>query len=153
MDNYSEYIKRIKRLAGIKEKTPKQYLIKITFLKNLVAESLNEHNVYKNFQNSSNRYVFHPESTNPPVKAHYHVYPSNSKNELYAANLIDGKAHHKKNRGLSIPQKEADELRSLGVNLPKNNILETIFIDEFQELQLLNEDSNGDDSFYLMVEE
>jgi len=53
------------------------------------------------------------------------VYPSNSKKELYAVNVDDGKAHHKNNKGHVVPGKEADELRTLGVQIPKTNILES----------------------------
>ncbi len=67
---------------------------------------------------------YHPEKPSIPVKAHYHIVPSKSKEELYAVNVDDGKAHHKSNRGHIVLRKEADELRSLGVNIPSNNIFE-----------------------------
>jgi hypothetical protein len=141
------YLKRFKALAGIRATTKNSYLIKITF-QVIVAESLNEHNIYSNFKNSTNRYMYHPESTNPPVKAHYQVYPQKGKSELYAVLVDDGKAHHKKNRGYQIPKKEADELRSLGVNLPDNNILEII---TRPAVQILNEEVYVDNTIYILI--
>ena len=84
-----------------------------------------EHNQYTQFQKTTNRYTYHPENSSIPVKAHYHIYPSNSKKELYAVNVDDGTAHHKCNRGYVVPKKEAEELRSLGVEIPNDNILES----------------------------
>lgn len=40
-------------------------------------------------------------------------------------NVDDGTAHHKSNRGYVVPKKEAEELRSLGVKIPNDNILES----------------------------
>ncbi len=149
MEKRFKYLKRFYELIGEKEKF-EQYLIKITFPTGVVSESLNEHKVFQNFLNSSNRYNYHPETTNPPVKAHYHIYPLNSKQELYAVNVDDGKAHHKKNRGIIVPHKEADELRKLGVKLPDNNILETKSISEIYNIQILNERINEDNIIYLI---
>ena len=142
-----KYLKRFKELAGIKNPSEVPYLIKITFTK-IVSESLNEHNVYTNFKKTTNRYTLHAETTHPPVKAHYQVYPNNSKTELYAIRVEDGKAHHRKNRGFQIPKREADELRSLGVSLPPDNILETI---SASEIQVLNEDLHQDNPIYLLI--
>lgn len=83
-----------------------------------------EHEKYTQFKKTTNIYTYHPENPSIPVKAHCHVFPSNSKKELYAVNVDDGKAHHKSNSGHIVPRKEADELRSLGVNIPANNLLE-----------------------------
>jgi hypothetical protein len=96
-----------------------------------------EHNQYTQFQKTTNRYTYHPKNPSIPFKAHYHIYPSNSKKELYAVNLDDGTAHHKSNRGYVVPKKEAEELRFLGVKIPNDNILES-------NLQTINE-SNSDD--------
>ncbi|MEI9954927.1 MAG: hypothetical protein WDM90_01105 [Ferruginibacter sp.] len=86
-----------------------------------------EHESIKRFQKSTNRYYFHPESTNPPVKGHYHVVPSKGNEEIYAVNL-DGTAHHKINKGYQIPKKEAEELKRLGVNINDDRIIESIDI-------------------------
>jgi len=126
---YSEFIRRFKKLANIKEDLGEPYFIKITLTKGLVAESLNEHNVYNNFPKSTRRYMYHPDSTNPPAKAHCQVYPPNSKKEIYVVCKADGKAHHRKNEGYLVSTKEADELRTLEVKLPTDNILETLLID------------------------
>lgn len=152
MERYNEFIKKFRRLAGINEIEPKEYIVKVTFFLGLVEENLNEHLVYKNFQNSTNRYTYHPEQTNPPVKAHYHIYPEKSKDELYAVNVVDGKAHHKKNRGHIVPKKEADELRSMGVKLPLNNILESLTIYELEQRQIINESVNFENCVYLLIE-
>lgn len=81
------------------------------------------------------------------MKAHFHIFPSNSKDELYSVYVETGKAHHKKNRGYQIPKKEAEELRSLGVQIHKNNILESVKF-------TLNED-NYDNylTFFLIIDE
>lgn len=151
MEKNNEFLQRFRKLAGLKESSGKPYLIKITFIKGLVTESLNEHNTYSNFQNSTNRYMYHAQSTNPPVKAHYQVYPKNGKSELYAVCVDDGKAHHKKNRGHQVPKKEANELRSLGVKLPDNNILEAEFIIYMSESQILNEAMNEENTIYILI--
>lgn len=115
---------RNQELAGIKPSNfLNRYAIQITIHR--PTGLLLEHEQYKQFQRTTNRYTFHPENPSIPVQAHYHVYPSNSKKELYAVNVDDGKAHHKSNRGHTVPRKEADELRTLGVKIPANNILES----------------------------
>jgi hypothetical protein len=67
--------------------------------------------------------MYHPDNPDIPVKAHYHIYPNNGKQEIYAVNM-DGSAHHKNNRGFEVPNKEAKELRKLGVEIPVNRIIE-----------------------------
>mgnify|MGYP000916884522 CR=1 FL=1 len=128
--------KRFQELAGI---SPSNFLniyaIQITIHR--PDGMLIEHNQYTQFQKTTNRYTYHPENPSIPVKAHYHIYPSNSKKELYAVNVDDGTAHHKSNRGYVVPKKEAEELRSLGVKIPNDNILES-------KLFTINE-SNSDD--------
>lgn len=121
------HIKRFQELAGLKESDiyKSQYAIQITIDKPDNIGLLLEHEQYKKFKKTNNRYTKHPENPAIPVKAHYHIYPSNSKEELYAVNVDDGKAHHKKNRGHIVPKKEADELRTLGVQIPTDNILES----------------------------
>ena len=118
-------LKRFRELAGLKDSdTPEDgYLIKITI--EAPTDFLFEHETYTKFKKTTNRYTYHPENTDIPVKAHYHVYPAKSKKELYAVNVEDGKAHHKSNRGHLVPKKEAEELRNLGVKLPASNLLES----------------------------
>lgn len=87
-----------------------------------------EHEQYKGFQNTKNRYVKHPENLDIPVQAHYHIYPNKGKTEIYAVNM-DGTAHHKKNRGYEVSKKEADELRKFGIEIPDNRIIENRQID------------------------
>jgi hypothetical protein len=128
--------KRFQELAGINPSNfLNRYAIQITIYR--PEGLLIEHDQYRKFQKTTNRYIYHPENPSIPVKAHYHIYPSNSKKELYAVNVDDGTAHHKSNRGYEVPKKEADELRSLGVKIPDNNILES-------KLFTINE-SNDDD--------
>ena len=101
-------------------------------------ESIFEHQTYKTFKGTRNRYSYHPENIDIPVKAHYHVFPPNSKKEIYAVN-IDGSAHHKNNRDYNVPSKEAKELRRLGVNISSDNIL---------EMKLLSHDYESNENFY-----
>lgn len=126
MQSLSEFIKRQQKLAGIKT----SYAIEVVFHTS-DSELIFEHKTYQQFQKTQNRYTYHPEDKNIPVKGHYHIYPSNSKKEIYAVNL-DGTAHHKNNRGFEVPKKEATELRKLGVQIPDNRILEhkEVFINE-----------------------
>jgi hypothetical protein len=136
--NFKPYVKRFHELAGLRPTgvdAPKTYLIEVTFD---FGDSLLEHNAIKNFKKSTNRYYYHPEETNPPVKAHYHVIPSKGKEEIYAVNM-DGTAHHRVNKGYQIPRKEADELRSLGVNIKPDNIIEHLEFLEDEDKQLLTE--------------
>lgn len=119
MQKFSDFIKRFYQLAGVSN----QYAIEV-IIHNENSELIHEHQTYKKFKKSQNRYTYHPEDKSIPVKAHYHVYPNNSKKELYAVNVEDGTAHHKKNRGYEVPKKEAEELRKLGVAIPDNRILE-----------------------------
>jgi len=119
-------VTRFQELAGLVESdlTSETYAIRVTLQKPSNVNLLLEHESYKKFQKTNNRYSFHSENPNIPVKGHYHIYPSNSKKELYAVN-IDGSAHHKRNRGYTVPSREADELRKLGVKIPSNNIVES----------------------------
>lgn len=119
-------LKRFKELAGLEQSDifNADYFIQITI--STPTDLLLEHEQYTQFKKTTNRYTYHPENPSIPVKAHYHIVPSNSKEELYAVNVEDGKAHHKSNRGHSVPRKEAEELRSLGVKIPPNNLLESL---------------------------
>lgn len=56
----------------------------------------------------------------PNTLKHYHVY--NKGNEIFAIN-INGTAHDK-SHGVRIPNKVADFLRSVNVNVPQNQIIE-----------------------------
>jgi len=129
---------RAEFLTGAKPQK-EQYAIKITIELDPIEDEediqlLLEHDEYKQFQKTTNRYVYHAPNANIPVMGHYHVYPARGKKELYAVNVIDGTAHHKVHRGHTIPRKEADELRSMGVNIPDNNILEAVEYDYEEEL-------------------
>ena len=126
MQSLSDYLKRQQDLAGIKT----SYAIEVVFHTN-DSELILEHKTYQKFQKTQNRYTVHPADENIPVQRHYHIYPSNSKKEIYAVN-VDGTAHHKSNRGYEVPKKEAEELKKLGIQVPNNTILEhkEIFINE-----------------------
>lgn len=128
-----------------------RYAIQITFNVSSVPELILEHKVYNTFAKTRNRFTYHPEDTDIPVKAHYHIYPPNGKKELYAVN-IDGTAHHKKNRGVTISKKEADELRSMGVAIPANNIIECLVTDD--AVRIINEGFQNESfySIFLMIE-
>ncbi|OCX52770.1 hypothetical protein BEL04_00070 [Mucilaginibacter sp. PPCGB 2223] len=62
---------------------------------------------------------------------------------MYAVNVDDGSAHHKVNRGYTVPRKEADELRALGVNIKPDNILEGIDYEFSEEI--------GDDLIFIYL--
>lgn len=114
--HHSIYVKRFYEHVEYKETQPSNhfYAVEISFDADDEMLMLLEHLKIKQFKSTRNRYLYHPEDLKIPVKAHYHVFPPNSTNkELYAVN-IDGTAHHKKNRGIEIPRKEADELRQMG---------------------------------------
>jgi len=147
--SYQEFMKNFKRLAGMKTEK-KEYLIRITI------ESSNlmlEHESLSKFRNSTNVYLYHTERITPPVRAHYHVYPSNGKNEIYAVN-IDGTAHHKSNRGFLVPKKEAEELKALGVAIKDNRIIENVAFLNNGHKQLVNESIEKlDVTIYLKFEE
>lgn len=151
--NFRPYVKRFQELAGLRPTgldAEETYLIEVTFD---FGNSLLEHESIKNFKKTNNRYYFHPESTNPPVKGHYHVIPSNGKQEIYAVNL-DGTAHHKVNKGYQIPKKEADELRGLGVDIKDDRIIESIEFLENDQKQLLTESLKHDCiSIFIEIEE
>ena len=91
-------------------------------------ELILEYEHYKKFKKSTALYYFHPEDKNIPVKAHYHIVDPKSKKEIYAVNIIDGTAHHRKNKGYEVPKKHAKELSKLGVNFKNGNILENYSI-------------------------
>lgn len=151
--NFKPYVKRFQELAGIiplGQELPKPYLIEITFD---FGDSLLEHKAIKNFKKTTNRYYYHPEETNPPVKAHYHVIPSKGKHEIYAVNM-DGTFHHRSNQGYQIPKKEADELRTLGVDIKLNNIIEHLEFLEEGNKKLLTESLKNDlMTIYIEIEE
>lgn len=138
MQSLSEYIKRMQKLAGI----PEAYAVEIIFQPNN-PDLIVEHKTFQKFKKGQNRYTYHPKDENIPVKAHYHIYPSNSKKEIYAVN-VDGTAHHKSNRGFQVPKKEAAELKKLGVTIPNNRILENKEI-------FLNESTENLSSIFLMI--
>lgn len=143
-------IKRFQELAGLRPfgaDAKRTYLIEFTFD---FGNSLNEHEYVKSFQKTGNRFFYHAQETDPPVKAHYHIIPKNSKKEIYSVNT-DGTAHHRRNRGYEIPRKEADELRKLGVDINLDNILESVDMAE-NENKLLLENSIQNDCISVFIE-
>lgn len=121
--------KRMQKLAGIEiDNSDDQYCILITVGESDGRSLITEHEKYQSFKKTTNRYLYHPENPDIPVKAHYHIYPNNGKQEIYSVNM-DGTAHHKKNRGYQVPSKEAKELRALGVTIPDDRIIENIQVD------------------------
>ncbi|MDY0142922.1 MAG: hypothetical protein RBR97_13615 [Bacteroidales bacterium] len=120
---------RMQKLADIPIDNLKgKYCILISVGESEGKSLITEHEQYQGFQKTTNRYVQHPENPDIPVQAHYHIYPSKGKKEIYAVNM-DGTAHHKKNRGYGVPKKEADELRKMGVEIPDDRIIENREID------------------------
>lgn len=151
--NFKSYVKRFQELAGLRplgQTSPATYLIEVTVD---FGDSLQEHKTIQNFKKTTNRYYYHPEETNPPVKAHYHVIPSKGKKEIYAVHM-DGTFHHRANQGYQIPKKEADELRALGVDIRPDNIIEHIEFLVGDEKHLLTEPlKNGLKIIYIEIEE
>ncbi|WP_160715767.1 hypothetical protein [Chitinophaga solisilvae] len=116
---------RRQELSGVKTS---DFLDRYAILITMEVEDkqlLLEHEKYKGFKKSTDLYYKHPEDTNIPVQAHYHVVNARSGKEIYAVNM-DGTAHHRVNKGFQVPAKQAAELRSLGVKIPDNNLLESI---------------------------
>jgi hypothetical protein len=144
--NFKPYVKRFQELAGIRPLNEKTYLVEITFD---FGAQLTEHEVIKKFKKTNKRYYFHPEETSPPVKAHYHVIGAKGNQELYAVS-IDGTAHHRKNKGVLVPRKEADELRAMGVAIPPDNIIE--HIDDNDSIKTLLTESLNTDCVVLHLE-
>ena len=135
------YVKRFEELVehNTKKEEKKYYAIQLSLGSDDESLHLFEHLKLKQFISTRNRYTYHPEQSHIPVKAHYHVFPPNSDTkELYAVNM-DGTAHHKRNRGIQIPSKEADELRSMGVQIDASNILEMIELPADDAHQLILE--------------
>jgi len=109
------------------------YAVQISFQNDLLLE----YEQYKKFSKTNRMYTHHPENINIPVKAHYHIVGAKNKKEIYAVNG-DGTSHHRANKGIIVPPKEADELRKLGVQLGTNNILENInFFDNSMDYEIL----------------
>lgn len=144
--------KRLKYLAEYtsNQEPQKLYAVEISFEEN---DTLLEHISSKKFTGTNNRYAKHPEQSHIPVKAHYHVYPPNSNQELYAVN-VEGTAHHRINKGYKIPSKEADQLRSMGVAIKPDNILESIEVLPDQDSELILESvKHPKVSIFLIFEE
>jgi len=76
--NFKPYVKRFQELCirktGLDAK--ETYLIEVTFD---FGNSLLEHESIKNFKKTNNKYYFHPDSTNPTVKEHYHEISAGNK--------------------------------------------------------------------------
>ena len=136
---------RNKELSGVAESNlQNRYLIKVTV--ESVSALLLEHEQYKKFKSSTNLYSKHPENPNIPVKGHYHVVDRKGKKEIYSVNM-DGTAHHRTNKGYSVPKGEAEELAKMGVAFKDGNILENIDLklNESQDKQIF--------TFWFIVEE
>lgn len=142
MKSFKEFTDRQKELMGIPQK--EKYAIELTIHSDNYG-LITEHNKYQKFKKTQNRYSYHPADENIPVQRHYHIFPNNSKKEIYAVN-VDGTAHHKINRGYEVSKKEAAELRKLGVQIPKNNILEDKEI-------LITENVNSYSSIFIIISE
>lgn len=99
-----------------------RYAFLITIDSDRIKQILLEYEQFKKFQNSTNLYYKHPENPSIPVKGHYHVVDSKGRQEIYSVNF-DGSAHHKKNRGYKVPDREAVELKRLGVQFSDDNVL------------------------------
>jgi hypothetical protein len=139
-------VTRFQELAGLKESNLlNRYAIQI-IIESDDKQLLLEHEQYKQFKKSTDLYFKHPENPSIPVQAHYHVVDSKSKQEIYAVNM-DGTAHHKQNRGVQVPKKQAAELRGLGVAIPTNNILES------RQLTLNESYNNNSFSFFIIFED
>lgn len=147
---YLPDIERMQVLAGIKptdSDKKETYLIEVTFeSENLLLEHIS----LKSFKGSTNKMLKHPAKTHPPVKGHYHVYPKNGKDELYAVNM-DGTAHHQRHQGYEIPKNEAEELRALGVDIRPDRIIEFLEFSEDKHTKLLTE-SLGEEYVSIYIE-
>lgn len=136
--------KRMQELSGINEsKVNSRHAIQIS-IETDSEELLLEHEQYKKFRKSNDLYYYHPEDKKIPVKAHYHVVDSKSKKEIYAVNT-DGTAHHRKNKGITVPKKHAEELSKLGVTFKDGNILEN--------LSIPNNENKAFFTFFIIFEE
>lgn len=145
-------LRGLEKIKAIESNYTERYAIQITFDTSSIPTLLLEHKVYNTFTKTRNRYAYHPEDTNIPVKAHYHIYPPNGKKELYAINM-DGTSHHQKNKGFLIPSKEADELRSMGVSIQPTNIIESIELISNNAVSIITEELQKDSyySVFLMI--
>lgn len=120
---------RMQKLAEIPiDDIKSKYCVLVTVGESDGKSLITEHEQYKSFNKTTNRYLYHPANQDIPVQAHYHIYPNNGKKEIYAVNM-DGTAHHKDNRGFEVPKKEAKELRKMGVNIPEDRIIENRQVD------------------------
>jgi hypothetical protein len=150
---YLPDINRMQVLAGIKQTDSDK---KETYLNKVTFESENlllEHISLKSFKGSTNKMFKRPAKTHPPVKGHYHVYPKNGKDELYAVNM-DGTAHHQRHQGYEIPKKEAEELRALGVDIRSDRIIEFLEFSEDKHTKLLTESLSEEYvSIYIEIDE
>lgn len=144
--NLDAVVNRNKELVSVQNsKFFTRYAIQI-IVEGGYGELLHEDQQYKQFKKSTDLYFKHPENPNIPVKAHYHVVDNKSKKEIYAVN-IDGTAHHRDNRGFEVPKKQADQLRSLGVSIKPDNILESKQLDLNESIKV------NTVTFFLIFEE
>lgn len=134
---------RSQELAGIKPShIENRFVVKVT-VKIPGVELITEHELYKKFEKSTNRYRKDAAQLHIPAQEHFHIVPGNSTAEIYSVNQ-DGTAHHRDNKGYVVPKKEASELRKLGVQIPENRILENY------ELSVLDKEADSF-IFYLIL--
>ena len=101
-----------------------------------------EHQTYKNIPGTVNSYRYDSANTTTGTQGHFHVFAKrNGKGEqLYAVNM-DGSGHDGSS-GTTISRKQADYLRSKGVQVPLNLTLESIDYD----------DLNGEEYTFVILE-
>ncbi|MET1256145.1 hypothetical protein [Aliikangiella maris] len=111
-------------------KSFKQYLKQqLLDEQNLQKIQLFEYEVYKPIPGTKNSYRQDAANTNTMTLKHSHIYAKlgGKGKELYSVNF-NGTGHDGSS-GIEIPQTHADHFRSLGYNIPPNNILESIVWD------------------------
>lgn len=150
--NYRQFIKRFYELAGVEHSDLEDkdtYPIMVTFE---FGNILTEHQSIYKFKKTNNKYCFHSGTTNPPVKAHYHVVSLSGKQDIYAV-IVDETAHHKTSKGYQIPKKEAEELREFGVEINDDGIIEHIDCLETEQKQRLYDSLKRDNiSMWIEIE-
>jgi hypothetical protein len=89
-----------------------------------------EYECYRLIPGTRNSFREDPMKTSTKTEKHSHVYarPKGGGKELYAVNL--GGSGHDGSSGKEIPKAHADYFRSKGYNIPTDNILECINIED-----------------------
>ena len=95
--------------------------------------SLLEHSTYKRLPGTASSYRSDAPNTNTKTQRHSHVYakPNGKGKQLYAVN-VDGTGHDGSS-GTQIPQAHADHFRSIGYEIPLDNILESLDMDSLTD--------------------